>query len=134
MNARSIIPAGRRLKILRRPPESILPAMPRPQRRDCHGRLVSMLLDHAGHGASIADARLVPWHSATFVGARHEVDLRLDGPDAADRAGRMAERLKEAEFSLPGHIVADLTARIIGAEDAQGPALLHLEMRTVEAW
>lgn len=64
----------------------------------------------------IAAARSVPWHSATFSGARHEVTLLLDGDDARDRAAALRDGLAEMEFALPGHIVADVA--VLRASDA----------------
>lgn len=133
MNARTLPPPGRRLRILRRPPESILPSSPRPQRRDCHGRLIAALLDAAGPGSEIVDGALTPWCSATFVGAQHRLTLVLNGADAAARGARIAESLPEAQFCIPGHIVADLAVddrRTVRADQAR----LRLCVLTVEAW
>lgn len=133
MNARSIIPVGRKLRILRRAPESIHPSSPRPTRRDCHGRLVTALLDMAGDPAELVDSLLKPWCSATFVGARHELRLRLWGEDAADRADRVAAALPDADFRLPGHIVADLA---VDEMAAAGPdaTCIRLSILTIEDW
>lgn len=133
MSVLSIIPPGRRLKILRRPPESILPSTPRPSRRDCHGRLLAALIALAGEDAAIADSGLRPWHSATFVGSRHDVTLWIGGDEAAATADRLAVVLPETEFRLPGHIVADLKVQAIDCAHDEG-ARLRLEILTIEAW
>lgn len=134
MNMRTILPpAARRLRILRRPPDSILPSSPRPARRDCHGRLMTALLDEAGPAAQIVDSTLTPWCSATFIGARHKVVLALIGQDAADRATALAESLPETEFRIFGHIVAELVVderQAVGASEVR----LHLCVLTIEAW
>lgn len=49
------------------------------------------------------------WASATFTGARHEVDLRLEGAGAAAAAAAFLENLECAEFDLRGHILADIS-------------------------
>ncbi len=128
--------ARRRLRILRRPTESIRPAMPRPQRRDCQGRLVAALLALAGEGASLEAASLRPWCSATFVGAQHRLTLRLAGADAFARADRLANGLPEAELSLPGHVVADLVVDAIRIGDGgdDGAVLIDLAALTIEDW
>lgn len=132
MNARAILPPGRRLRILRRPPESILPSSPRPERRDCHGRLMTALLAAAGPGSEIVDSTLTPWCSATFVGAQHGMTLALNGADASARAALLAARLPEAQLPIPGHVVAELTVD----EKRTGPdqARLRLCILTIEAW
>ncbi len=125
--------ARRRLRILRRPTESIRPAMPRPQRRDCQGRLVAALLALAGDDTSLDAASLRPWRSATFIGAQHRLTLRLSGPDALARVDRLANGLPEAELSLPGHIVADLVVDAIRTLD-DGIVLIDLAALTIEDW
>lgn len=105
----------------------------KPARRDCHGRLVHALLEMAGPGSDIMEARLVPWCSATFIGARHEAILRLRGPAAATRAKALAAGLPDAEFRIPGHIVADLavdTLTLVSADEAR----LSLSILSIEAW
>ncbi len=133
MSVLSIIPPGRRLKILRRPPESILPSTPRPARRDCHGRLLAALTALAGEDAAIADSGLRPWHSATFVGSRHDVILWIGGEDTATRADRLAAVLPETEFRLPGHIVVEIKVQPVASAPGEG-ARLRLEILTIEAW
>jgi hypothetical protein len=133
MNMRSIIPRGRRLKILKRPPESILPSSPRPQRRDAHGRLIEALLKLAGPDSEATDASLRPWCSATFIGAQHELTLVLRGADAFNRAMALADALPKAEFRIPGHVVADLAVDEL-THDKDGEASLRLTVLTIEAW
>jgi hypothetical protein len=133
MNARAIIPASRRLRILRRPPESILPSSPRPARRDCHGRLIATLLDAAGAQSEVVDGALTPWCSATFIGARHSLTLVLRGEDAVARADALAAQLPEMEFRIMGHIVAELVVEKRQAVSA-GEVRLRLGVLTIEAW
>lgn len=133
MSALGIIRPGRRLRILRRPPESILPSTPRPARRDCHGRLLSALVALAGRDAAIADSGLRPWHSATFIGSRHDIVLAIGGEGAATRAADLCNALPCTEFRLPGHIVADVKAEIVETNSGE-EARLRLEILTIEAW
>lgn len=139
MNARALfpalptLPAGKRYRLLRRPPDSILPCSPRPVRRDCHGRLIAALVEKVGEDCVANDARLTSWASATFIGARHDVTLVLHGADAAVRAEALAATLPDADFVLPGHIVADLAVdgfALTGEEEAR----LALSILTIEAW
>ena len=50
----------------------------------------------------------VDWQSLTFTGERHEIGLRLLGPDATDALARLRDGLAEAEWALAGHVVADI--------------------------
>ena len=125
--------ARRRLRILRRPGEPILPAAPRPERRDCHGRLASALIALAGSGADFADAGFRPWCSATFIGAQHRFSLRLAGTDAGSRAANLARLLPDADWRIPGHIVADIAIDAVGLEE-DGTARIDLAMLTIEDW
>jgi hypothetical protein len=132
MNARAIFPTGRRYRLMRRPSETILPSSPRPVRRDCHGRLLTALLDRTGPDSDVEDSRITAWASATFIGARHTVILMLNGEEKAARAQVLRTALPEAEFAIPGHIVADLS--VDGVEDESGAVRLTLSILTIEAW
>jgi hypothetical protein len=57
----------------------------------------------------IEELRTHDWSSATFIGARHAFDLRIEGEAAAVAAAiaRLQAGLSEWEFSVPGHIVAE---------------------------
>jgi hypothetical protein len=129
----AIMPARRKLRILRRQTESIRPASPRPQRRDCQGQLIAAIEEAAGPEAQILEATMRPWCSATFLGAQHRLTLRMSGAEAATRANAFAANLPEAAFTLRGHIVADATVDTIGLQ-ADGSALLHLAILTIEDW
>ncbi len=63
------------------------------------------------------------WASATFIGARHRLALRLQGtaPAVDDAQTRLASRLTDWEFRISNHIVAD-----IELEDA-GPDLTGMD-------
>jgi hypothetical protein len=123
----------RRLRILRRPTETIQPSTPRIQRRDCHGRLATALLALAGERASLDDAGFRPWCSATFLGAQHRMTLRIGGVHALQRADQLASALPEAELPIPGHIVADATVDAIRPQE-DGTVLLDLAILTIEDW
>lgn len=64
----------------------------------------------------------VPWASATFVGERHVVTAELD--EAAMAA--FVAGIEEAEFTLTGHLVADV------AVVARAGGQVVLEALTVE--
>lgn len=52
------------------------------------------------------------WASATFVGARHDIEVRLDGEPTAVAAAvdRLVSGLPEREIPISGHIVAEIAA------------------------
>ncbi len=60
----------------------------------------------AGVDLSIVSAGWTRWASATFVGARHDLLLTAVPSPALDD---WIANLPEAEFTLRGHLVADLT-------------------------
>lgn len=64
----------------------------------------------------VEEVRATDWASLTFVGQRHEFDLRLDGEADAVAAAliRLVDDLAEREISIAGHFIADL--RIIPDE------------------
>lgn len=66
-----------------------------------------------------------PWASITFSGARHWITLQVP----ADRAAALEAALPEAEFSLPGQLVADLA--ISATRDLGQDAQIDIEALTV---
>ena len=78
----------------------------------------------------VEDIRSRGWASATFVGARHEIGFRVEGPGAGEAAELFAATLQAREFALRGHILADVA--LIAKEDFEDGARLRLEALTVE--
>jgi hypothetical protein len=58
----------------------------------------------------VEEIRSTDWASLTFVGQRHELELRLDGDADAVAAvlTRLVETLAEREIPITGHFVADI--------------------------
>lgn len=79
----------------------------------------------------LSDWRSVEWQSLTFLGERHEIRLRVSGPDSRAAASRLVDGISEAEFAIAGQIVADIA--IVGepAIAADGATDVHLEALTV---
>ena len=72
----------------------------------------------------------VDWQSLTFTGERHEITLRIAGPDAARALGLLRDGLAEAEWALEGHVVAEIL--IVGEEvEPDGSILVDLEALTL---
>jgi hypothetical protein len=64
--------------------------------------------------------RVTDWASVTFVGQRHEFDLRFDGEADAVAAvlARLDDALGDLEIPLAGHFVAEIRAEPPGAAPA----------------
>src|SRR5687768_12030679 len=78
----------------------------------------------------VGAVRSVDWQSLTFTGERHELGLRLTGPDAVQGAARLRDGLAEADWPLRGHVVADI-AIVAERRDAEGAQCLDLEALTL---
>ena len=97
--------------------------------------LVRALLNRAGVDRNrilLSDFRSTDWRSLTFAGERHELQLRIPGPRAAAVAELLTRDLGEAEFTIPGHIVADIAVDGAMIEHADGAVSLTIEALTVE--
>jgi len=73
----------------------------------------------------------VDWQSLTFVGERHEIELRIPGPDARILASLLTDGLAEAEFAIPGQIVADIGLQFPPSDNSDGSITLCVEALTV---
>jgi hypothetical protein len=79
----------------------------------------------------LTNLRSVDWQSLTFAGERHEIFLRVAGPHSHAVAQRLTHGLEDADFVIPGQIVADI-AVVSGPERAaDGSAEMSIEALTV---
>lgn len=102
-----------------------------------HGRLLRLLLMHAGPTARIDMAIWRPWCSATFQGSRHFVSLVVDDVAGGDDILAFVETVVAAEFHLPGHILADLSIDDCSVRAVDGDGLsarVSLSALVVEDW
>jgi hypothetical protein len=81
----------------------------------------------------LTDVVSVDWRSLTFNGERHELELRISGPDSHLVMQRMCEGLEDAEFSIPGVIVADVAIAGAPARTPDGSTTITIEALTVAA-
>ena len=72
------------------------------------------------------------WASVTFKGARHRIQVMLEGRGAVGAAADFLALLPEYEFSIPGHIVADIALLAEARRDGGDYASLELEALTIE--
>jgi hypothetical protein len=73
----------------------------------------------------------VDWQSLTFVGERHEAIFRIAGPGASRLVEMIAVGLEEAEFAIPGQIVADIALAEPPLLQPDGSILIKIEALTV---
>jgi len=79
----------------------------------------------------ICDWKSVDWQSLTFVGERHEASFRVTGPQASRIVAMIAEGLEDAEFAIPGQIVADVALAEAPTPQPDGSILIAIEALTV---
>lgn len=79
----------------------------------------------------LSDFASTEWNSLTFAGERHEIRLRIPGPGAAPVAAALVDGLEEADFSIPGQIVADIALSAPPAHHPDGAVTLAIEALTV---
>jgi hypothetical protein len=97
--------------------------------------LLRALLSRAGVDRNrilLTEFRSDDWRSLTFTGERHRMDLRIPGPGAVRIANVLTQNLGEAEFSVSGHIVADIAVEGAMIEHSDGAISLTIEALTVE--
>jgi len=79
----------------------------------------------------LTDAHSSDWQSLTFTGERHHFTLRVTGRDSRDAVGRMCVGLEDAEFSIPGVLVADIGLIGTPVRSPDGATELLIEALTV---
>ena len=79
----------------------------------------------------LSDFRSTDWQSLTFIGERHEISLRLPAPGAADVAERLTAGLADAEWRVPGQIVADVALDGPMVHHRDGSISLSFEALTI---
>jgi hypothetical protein len=78
----------------------------------------------------LSEADSTDWQSLTFTGEQHRLLLHLVGPDAELACRRLTDGLEDADFSLPGHIVADIRAERRSAT-GDGSIIIAVEALTI---
>jgi hypothetical protein len=79
----------------------------------------------------LSGADTVEWCSLTFTGERHQLQLRIPPPDSREIMKRMCDGLEDAEFNIPGAIVADIG--FTAAPERDGSTTITIEALTVSA-
>ena len=81
----------------------------------------------------LTDSKSVDWRSLTFNDERHELELHITGPDSHLATQRMCDGLEDAEFSIPGVIVADVAVARGPERAPDGSTAIKIEALTVAA-
>jgi hypothetical protein len=79
----------------------------------------------------LTESRSIDWQSLTFVGERHQMKLRIPGPGARLLADRLTRDLPDAEFDIPGQIVADIALERPAVRNRDDSISLHIEALTI---
>jgi hypothetical protein len=98
------------------------------------GALVRALIGRAGierNRILLTEVHSIDWQSLTLSGERHQMEFRVTGRDSARVVDRMCAGLEDAEFSIPGLIVADITLAGTPRRGPDGATELMIEALTV---
>lgn len=71
------------------------------------------------------------WQSLMYGGERHEIELRICGPQPEQLLARLTDGLTEAEISISGHFLADIAAIGPARPQADGSLLILFEALTI---
>lgn len=104
--------------------------------RDPLARLQKQLLNLIVNNVRIIAAQSRPWASATFIGAQHLLTVEIEEDTNGHAAQAFADALPEAEFAIPGHIVADavVDSQEIQIDSSHKTSVLRLTFLTIEDW
>jgi hypothetical protein len=96
--------------------------------------LLRSLLARAGSSQNrilLIECRSAEWQSLTFVGERHRMCFRVPGPAANKIVASLTSGLSEAEFSIPGQIVADIGLARPPQRESDGSIIMDFEALTI---
>ena len=98
--------------------------------------LLRSLLKRSGSPSDrilLTEVKSTDWHSLTFAGERHRFELRVSGHDSAAIVERICTGLSDAEFVLPGIIVADIAVAGSPVRRDDGSTEIIIDALTIEA-
>lgn len=96
--------------------------------------LLHALIERAGSLSNrilLTDLRSTDWHSLTLAGERHVIVLRLPVPDSAVLFDTLTTGIEEAEFAIPGQIVADIALAGAPVTAPDGSLSVTIEALTI---
>lgn len=77
----------------------------------------------------LSEFESVDWQSLTLAGERHRIRLRVPPPHSGEIVDRLTNGLEDAEFSIPGQIVADIA--VVGAPRVEPDASVTVEIEAL---
>lgn len=83
------------------------------------------------HRILLTEVRSTDWQSLTFIGERHWMRFRIQGADARSLFERITAGLEDAEFDIPGAIVADVAVEGAPEEGADRSIAFAIEALTI---
>ena len=98
------------------------------------GALLRALIARSGVDRNrilLSEVHSVDWQSLTFAGERHQIALRVTGADSDEVVRRMCAGLEDAEFSIPGLLVADIAVASPPRRALDGATELTIEGLTI---
>ena len=96
--------------------------------------LLRALIDRSGEESDrilLTEIQSVDWQSLTLSGEQHRIVLRVSGPRAEAIARLMTDGLEDAEFSIPGQIVADIAADLGPVAGSDGSVSVSIQALTI---
>ena len=97
--------------------------------------LLRALLKRAGiqrDRVLLTDWRSTDWQSLTLMGERHRLRFRVPGPGAPEVVHRLTSGIEDAEFTISGQIVADISLSGQPQARADGSVEVAFEALTIE--
>lgn len=79
----------------------------------------------------LSEIQSVDWQSLTFTGETHLMRLRVPGPNADLIVSRFTNGLGDAEFAIPGQLVADIAVAGAPVRTLDGSVTLAIEALTI---
>ena len=79
----------------------------------------------------LTEYRSTDWQSLTFVGERHEMRFRVAGPGSEEIYRAMTGDLTDAEFAMPGQVLADVAVFGAPARQTDGSISFAIEALTI---
>jgi hypothetical protein len=96
--------------------------------------LLRAILDRAGADSDrilLTGIRSTDWRSLTLEGERHVIGLRLPGPLPVDLLHALTGGIEDAEFVIPGQIVADIGVAGVPLTALDGSLSVTIEALTI---
>lgn len=79
----------------------------------------------------LSEIRSTEWQSLTLIGERHLLRLRVTGPGADAVVRTLVLGIEDAEFQIPGQIVADIAVVGTAERNPDGSITVSLEALTI---